>query len=121
MNVQDEAALDVVSFVAGGCRFAVEAGLVRMQCGPDHDERARAVEALLGLPPATAGGRTLLMKRDGGDVAVRVHEPVELLRLRAGAIFPLPPLLAACNTLNGLRALAFAGTDLILLVHLLEK
>lgn len=110
--------LEVVSFGAGGYRFAVEASQVKTQLPVRHEAEIAAVEQLLGLPGGASPGsrRTLLMKHPAGDYAVTVADPVELLTVRAEAIHPLPPLIAARNTLTGLRGLALVAEGVMLLV-----
>ena len=106
-------ALDVVTFGAGGHRFGVEAALVAARVA--EGAGAVAAEAALGLPEAAgaADGRALLRL---GEHLLAVTPPVELLRLAASSIHPLPPLVAGRTRLPALRALAFDRAGVILLV-----
>lgn len=114
------AALDVVTFIAGGYRVAVEAGQVRSQLPANPAMAVASAEQLLGLPecepPDDGSCRILLMKHSTEDVAVMVSGPVELLRLDIEAVYPLPALMAARNTLAGLRGLAVDAQGVVLLV-----
>jgi hypothetical protein len=113
-------ALEVVSFMAGGYRFAVEAEQVRTQLSAKNSATVPTAEQLLGLAgeeTQTHGSRrTLLMKHPAGDYAVTVSDPVELLGLRVDAIYPLPSLIAARNTLVGIRGLAIGAEGVTMLV-----
>lgn len=111
-------ALEVVSFMAGGYRFAVEAGQVRTQLSAPHSTEVPAAEQLLGLSAGATHGsrRILVIKHPAGDYPVTVSEPVELLGLRIDEIYPLPPLVAARNTLVGLRGLSIGTEGVMLLV-----
>jgi hypothetical protein len=113
-------ALEVVSFMAGGYRFAVEAGQVRTQLSAKHTDAAPTAEQLLGLSGGEtqnhSSRRTLVMKHPAGDYAVTVSGPVELLGLRLDAIHPLPPLIAARNMLAGIRGLAIGTEGVTILV-----
>jgi hypothetical protein len=105
----------VVTFGAGGCRFGIEAGWIRGQSrtGTGTGE-AGTGEAILGLAePAEPPPRTLLRI---GERLMAVTPPVELCRLEAAAIHPLPPLLAARTRLAPLCALALDAAGLILLI-----
>jgi len=113
--------LAVVSFMADGHRFAVEAAQVRAQLSAGQSGTALTAEQLLGLLPCEetqnkASRRILLMKHPEGDYAVAVSKPVELQRLEISAVYPLPSLIVARNTLTGLRGLAMGPEGLILLV-----
>ena len=114
--------LDVVCFVAGGHRFAVEAAQVRTQLSAGQYDDAPCVEHILGLPEDKIANplsrRVLLMKNRAGDYAVAVSEPVELRSLEINAIYPLPPLIAARNTLAGIRGLAMESDGVTVLVDL---
>ncbi|MDP2901495.1 MAG: hypothetical protein Q8N96_00070, partial [Methylovulum sp.] len=114
-------ALAVVSFMAGGHRFAVEAAQVRTQLPAGPSDTVLAVEQLLGLPFCEEtqnrdSRRILLMKHPAGDYAVAVSNPVELLRLEVNAIYPLPSLIVARSTLAGLRGLAMGAAGVTVLV-----
>jgi hypothetical protein len=110
--------LDVVSFMAGGYRFGVEAHCVRAQlCG--QLDGAVPAATLLGMAPDAGGEgraqRVLLLK---GDLALLVDEPVQLHHLDSGAIRALPALLAEHGTLRGMRALGLSGQEIIFLLDL---
>lgn len=113
-------ALEVVSFMAGGYRFAVEAEQVRAQLSAKNSDEVPTAEQLLGLPGGEAQNhsfrRTLLIKHPAGDYAVTVSNPVELHALRIDAIHPLPPLITARNTLAGIRGLATGAEGVTMLV-----
>lgn len=112
--------LEIVSFMAGGQRFAVEAWQVRTLLPEKSTATLATAEQLLGLSGGetqeSAARRILMIKHQAGDYAVSVSEPVELLGLRARDIFPLPPLIAARGTLAGLRALALVAEGVTMLV-----
>lgn len=114
-------ALDVVSFVAGGHCFAVEAKQVRAQLPEAISDGAISVEEILGLPYANSQNpllrRVLLMTCRAGNYAVTVAGPVELRVLEINAIYPLPPLIAASCRLAGIRALAMGSDKLMILVE----
>lgn len=113
--------LKVVSFMAGGCSVAVEAAQVRRQLSATNSTAIPTAEQLLGL----SGGemqnhgsrRVLLVKHPAGDYAVTVSEPVELLSLKIDSIYPLPDLIAARNTLVGIRGLAIGAQGVTLLIE----
>jgi len=122
-STSERGTLDVVSFMAGGCRFAVEAAQVRTQLPAGQaDARPRPVpvEQLLGLSGEEtqnpAARRILLMKHPAGDYAVTVSEPMELHSLDIDAIYPLPSLIAARSTLAGMRGLAMGASGVTVLV-----
>jgi len=112
--------LEVVTFMADGHRFAVEARLVRTQTPAKNSAASTAAEQLLGLPGAETQNdgtrRTLVMKYPAGEFSVTVSAPVELLELKINAIHPLPPLIAARTTLTGLRGLATGTEGVMMLV-----
>ncbi len=115
-------ALEVVSFMAGGYRCAVEAEQVRTQLPAQDSASVPTAEQLLGLPcdETQNARRTLLLKHPAGDYAVTVSDPVELRGLQIDTIYPLPPLIAARNRLVGLRGLALDAEGVTLLVDFLE-
>ena len=117
--------LDVVTFVADGHRFAVEAAQVRTQLPAGEYDSAYSAENILGLPcnqvQNPLSRRVLLMKCSEGDYAVTVSEPVELRSLDISVIYPVPSLVAARSTLEGLRGLAMESDGVTLLVNLLVK
>jgi len=121
MKAAADLALDLVSFMAGGHRFAVEATQVRTQLN-DAYPGALTAEALLGMEPDPYGGcgfqRVLMMKQAGADVAVLVTEPVLLHHLPLAAIHPVPALMAASTSLVGMRALGMTAQGLMILVQL---
>ncbi|MFI3118531.1 MAG: hypothetical protein QX203_00955 [Methylococcaceae bacterium] len=112
--------LEVVSFMAGGYRFAVEAAQVRTQLCADQADTVAMVERLLGLsceePQNTASRRILLIKHATEDYAVSVSNPVELHCLEIDTIYPLPALIVARTTLTGIRGLALGPEGVTLLV-----
>lgn len=100
--------LELVSFQAGGFRFAVEARHVRAMHG-EAPPGAVTAEDQLGLP-ASDGGQRRWLRLDG--CVLGVSEPVQLLALGPADIHPLPPLVAARlwtppSSALGIRALAF--------------
>lgn len=119
--------LEVVSFMAGGYRFAVEAAQVRTQLPAARTATLPTpvpVEQFLGLSSEgtqnLSSRRILLMKHPAGDYAVTVSDPVELHRLDIATIHPLPVLIAARTTLTGLRGLALAPEGMMALVDFRE-
>jgi hypothetical protein len=71
--------LEVVSFMAGGYRFAVEAGQVRTQLSAKRSDAVPTAEQLLGLPGGETQNpgfsRILLMKHPAEDYPVTVSDP----------------------------------------------
>ena len=112
--------LDVVSFVAGGSHFAVEAEQVLTQLPAGPYEEALSAEHLLGLCADNTHQRrrVLLMKCGTGDYAMTVSEPVELRSLKTSVIHPLPLLIAARNTITGIRGLAMEADGVTVLVDI---
>lgn len=123
--------LDLVLFRWGPLRLAVPASQVA-GLGPDTDPEAPAVGDLLELaaatsdadrePVAAARFRRLALRGAGPGVGLRVQEPLDRVRLDAGAIQPLPPLIAARLRLPLVRALASTGDPagaIILILDLL--
>ena len=110
--------LEVVSFMAGGHRFAVEAAQVRTQLPSGQAGDLLTAEQLLGLPDeeAQTSRRVLLMKHPAGDYSVMVSEPVELHAVGINAIYPLPTLIAARSKLAGIRGLAMGAEGVTVLV-----
>lgn len=106
--------LEIVSFSAGACRFAVEARQIEA-LGDDASEAMLALESLLGLPPVDAAGRRCL-RIDGHRVGV--HEPVDLRALPVDRIYPLPELVARRITIKGVRALVLEASGALLLLDL---
>ena len=118
-------ALDVVSFFAGGHCFAVEAAQVRTQLPAVQYDEASSVEHILGLQGEKMQNplsrRVLLMKCEAGDYAVTVSEPVELRSLEVSAIYPLPSLIAARSTIEGIRGLAIDSNGVTVLVDIFPR
>lgn len=116
----ESGALEMVFFMAGGHRFAVEAAQVRTQLPAGQVGTTLTVEQLLGLScedtQNSASRRILLMKHSAGDYAVEVSNPVELRRLEINTIHPLPSLIAARTSLAGIRGLALGPEGLTVLV-----
>lgn len=108
--------LEVVSFVAGGFRFAVEARRIQAMLDTPAPG-AIAAETLLNLPPAEGGRRRWLQS---GRLCLEVSEPVRLASLAADHIHLLPPLLAARLTLPGARALAVDADGMMLVIEVAE-
>jgi hypothetical protein len=118
--------LNVVSFMAAGHRFAVEAENVHAQLARGEYPTALAVEDLLGVKrkfcsdsysdPALS--RILLIKHMSGEVAVRVTEPVQFHCLAMKDIHPLPAMIASCCSMIGVRAMAFTPQGLMILAKL---
>ena len=121
--------LDLVLFRWGPLRLAVPASQVA-GLGPDNDPEAPAVGDLLELaatgadrePAVPARFRRLALRGASPGLGLRVQEPLDRVRLDAGAIQPLPPLIAARLRLPLVRALANAGDPagaIILILDLL--
>ena len=115
--VQPLATLEVVSFSAGACRFAVEAWQVDAL---SHVTPAGAIEAvdmeiLLDLPAQAAAPRRHLHCA-GREVAV--SEPVALRSLPAERIFALPEIVARRLRIKGARAVALDPDGATLLIDL---
>ena len=106
--------LEIVSFSAGACRFAVEARQVEAlsDATPTH---AVDVETLLGLPVQSPGLRRCL--RSAGR-ELRVSEPLALRALPVELIFPLPELVERRMRLTGVRAVALEPDGATLLLDL---
>lgn len=111
-------AVDAVSFVAGGHRFAVEARQVRgMQAQAPSAAAALSIETLLGLPPGDSTRRKQLLIGGKGE-CVEVGEPVEFEALPASNLFPLPAAVASRLSLRGIKGLAMMPSGVILIVDL---
>lgn len=116
-----DATVDVVVFRVAGYLFGVEASQVRGSRPAGGDlAGVRSAEALLGFPASSrvAARRVLTIKGDPEDWQLAVDAPLELRRLEAAAIHPLPDLVAARADLHQLRALALVEDGLISLVDL---
>ncbi|MBF0095010.1 MAG: hypothetical protein HQL34_10755, partial [Alphaproteobacteria bacterium] len=110
--------LDSVVFQAGGFRIAAEARHVQ---GMREGTGEAPVENLIGLDLTRGAGRRILIVkvRSGTDgVEITVSEPVSLVPLPVGHIFPLPPMVAARLSLKGVRAIALDDAGPILLIDL---
>lgn len=108
--------LQVVSFRAGGARFAVEARRIQAMLHVPPPGAVTA-ETLLHLPAAEGGQRRWLLS---GGQCLEVSEPVRLSRLAIDQIHPLPPLLAARLAVPGARALALDEDGMMLLIEMGE-
>ncbi|MDO9104933.1 MAG: hypothetical protein Q7U57_08225 [Methylovulum sp.] len=120
-SLSESGTLTVVSFKAGGHRFAVEAAQVHTQLSVETSDTVLTAEQLLGLPvyedlQNRASRSILLMKHPAGNYAMAVSNPVELLLLEINAIYPLPALIVARNTLAGIRGLAIGSSGITVLV-----
>ncbi|HXP97786.1 MAG TPA: hypothetical protein VN809_13815 [Telmatospirillum sp.] len=119
--------LDVVSFFAGGFRFAVESRHVHGMLA-DRDADTVTVEDLIGLPlerdstkshPALrhpVSRKCLLI--GGARDCVEVGGPVELETLPADSLYPLPPPVKARMSLGGIKGLAMTSAGILLIVDL---
>ena len=112
--------IDMAVFFAAGRRLGLEARHVRSLTRVQDAGDRRRIEDALGLLPAGApSGAPYSLQLKQTEAAFLVDGPVEFVSLPAMSIHPLPPLLAACTRLRGLRALAFmegaGGSTLILL------
>lgn len=106
--------LDIVSFSAGGYRFATQAWQIAAMLH-DVPEALVDAEALLGLPRAHAEHRRCLRV---GEYVVRVSEPLELSSLPVDRLYPLPQFVAQRIQIKGVRALAFDSRGAMLLLDL---
>ena len=112
--------LEVVSFNAGACRFAVEAWQIEALCHAPPAGAANAVDAidaetLLGLPAQAVAPRRCL-RCAGREVGV--SEPVALRSLPAERIFALPEIVARRLRIKGTRAVALEPDGATLLIDL---
>ena len=106
--------LDMVSFSAGGYRFAAEARQIDAMLH-DAPETMVDVDALLGLPRVDAAHRRCLRV---GECIVRVSEPLELLSVPVDRLYPLPEFVALRIQIKGARALVLDGQGAMLLLDL---
>ncbi|MCF8210201.1 MAG: hypothetical protein K9K38_12510 [Rhodoferax sp.] len=129
-------ALEVALFWVGDWRLGVVGSQVRfaasLQQANTVQEPAKVqdISALLlesdrpaALELATNGrpSQILCLALPDGDLLLRVGGPVELVRIAAPCIHPLPPLLAARTHWNQLRALAqLPGNPTQALIPLLQ-
>jgi hypothetical protein len=112
----ETATLELVSFYAGGFRFAMEARLVRGMARVDvaGEGEAPAADGLLGLAPA--GGERRILCIGVARRRLAVCAPVELSTLPASRIFALPSPVAARLRLRGVRALAWLADGPVFIV-----
>lgn len=112
----------VVSFLAGGHRFGVEATQIRALQNAECAERQYTIEEILGLPIDLYGEigfhSTLMIDHRSGDIAVRVMDPVQMIELAPDSIYPLPSLIAICCQCTAALALALTEDGLMLLVDI---
>lgn len=110
--------LQVVSFMAGGYRFAVEASWVRTQLSATEADAAINVEALLGLHERedSENKRILVIRHPTADYPILVSDPVTLCELSLNDLHPLPDMLAVRCTLNGIRALSTDSEGITILI-----
>lgn len=113
----------VVSFLAGGHRFCVDATQVRaMQCA-QSSVRQYTAEEIFGLRIDTYGEvgfhSTLMIRHRLGDIALRVMDPVQIDQLASKSIFPLPALISACCQCRAARALVLTdqGSMVLMDIH----
>jgi hypothetical protein len=112
---EGEPVLEVVLFHAGPYRCALEAA--RVAALEPAEGEAVAVAALLRLATPAAGRcRHLRLRRAAPPLVLSVAEPVELRSFPLSGIQPLPPLLAARETLPALRALYLDGDGAVLIL-----
>lgn len=118
--------IELVCCHAGGYQVALPAASVLGLAAATGDPAVPALAVLLGLAAGADAGRAreLCIAPDADDPPptlvrrVRVAEPVTRLRLPAGALQPVPPLLAARLRLPALHALALSGSPPTLLLVL---
>lgn len=84
------AAVAMISFGAGGARFALPVAAVRRLAG--EVATAPHLAAVLALPPAAAGGppRVVAVQADGATRAVTVDGPLKVHAVTAAALVPGP-------------------------------
>ncbi|NEX21011.1 hypothetical protein G3480_11925 [Thiorhodococcus mannitoliphagus] len=108
----DVSGIDLVRFGVGALTLAVERVKVRGMC-KTQDPFAPSLATLLQIPQSAAAatplGRLLEFDHPEGPHSLRVDEPVIHWRLPTSALRPLPPLLAARQSLACVRALAYIG------------
>lgn len=113
--------LTVVRLCVAGVEIALEAAYVQSLASCAHDAPWPTLEAVLGLTaPQTPGRRRCLQLRPlrSGTAPVRLNvpAPLTLQPLAASAIRPLPPMLAACCRMPGLRALSWQPSQGLVLL-----
>jgi len=106
--------IEIVSFAAGACRFAVEAQQVEALLS-DGPQTLVAVESLLGLPLLETAARPCLRL---GKYRVSVNEPIDLRSLSVDSIYPLPEPVALRIQIKGVRALVLEAHGAMLLLDL---
>ncbi len=113
------ASLPAVTFTAAGARFALPSHQVAAMRSLDGaSDSVPAIEDLLGLPRGEErGGRLLLLRVKGGEMAVRVHGEIGMRDLPAAAIHVLPDLVAARSRVNGLAALVLDQEGAVMLIE----
>jgi hypothetical protein len=113
------ASLPVVTFAAAGGRFAMPSRQVAgMRSLDGYSGPAPAIEDLLGVPrDAGQGGRLLMLKLKGGEMAVRVLGDIGMRELPASLIHVLPALVAARSRIKGLAALVLDQDGAVMLIE----
>lgn len=121
-DTDGSASLPIVSLRLGSLHIALEAARVQGMSTCPPDVPLPTLEALLGLPAPTANAhlrRCLHLRPNpprATPVCLSVPAPLSLQQLPIHTIAPLPPLLATCCHLPGLRALAWHPEGLLLLL-----
>ncbi|MFD2112749.1 hypothetical protein [Thiorhodococcus fuscus] len=108
----DASGIDLVRFRVGALTLAVERTKV-LGMRETQDPLAPRLADLLQIPASASAaatlGRLLEFDHPEGPHSLRVDEPVIHWRFPASALRPLPPLLAARQSLACVRALACVG------------
>lgn len=92
--------------VAGGMLMLPAAAVAAMRPGGAEAESCPTLQELVGLrPDRVEPNRVLVLKGRGSERAVAVPADVIIQDVPAGAVHPLPPLLAAASAVRGLAAL----------------
>ena len=121
-DTDGSSSLPIVSLRLGSLHIALEAARVQGMSTCPPDVPLPTLEALLGLPAPTANThlrRCLHLRPNpprATPVCLSVPAPLSLQQLPIHTIAPLPPLLATCCHLPGLRALAWHPEGLLLLL-----
>lgn len=114
--------LEVVSFMACGSRFAVEATKVQTLSSIGDAHETISFADLIGLvdqlPFDAAKRRILNINAVTGPIAIIVNEPVILCRLPIKSIYPLPYFISQLHRLKGLLGLALTPEGLTMLIDL---
>lgn len=102
-----EASIRLVAVrVAGGMLMLPAAAVLAMRPGGEEAERCPTLQELVGLrPDRVEPNRVLVLKGRRGEKAVAVPADVAIMDVAAGAVHPLPSLLAAVSAVRGLAAL----------------